>query len=138
MPILMHHIWSVAVNNTAQPLYTSDSPVVLFPHDNDPRFGGAGFGCRGIEILLPLSSRYLLVIRERTHFVERMRPVAEQPDGAVIPLRPEGVELYNRLQAADSYRWIYCTEDRFESVRELIKRFPAVAHVDRPRFSILG
>jgi hypothetical protein len=138
MPILMHHIWSVAVNDTPQPLLTSDAPVVLNPHVSHPLFGGAGFGCRGIEILLPLSARYLLVIRERGHFAPLMRPVILQPDGAVLPLKPAGVELYNRLQAANSYRWVYCPEDKFEQVRELIKQIPEVCDQDWPRFSVLG
>ncbi|MHB8973723.1 MAG: DUF4238 domain-containing protein [Pirellulaceae bacterium] len=138
MPILMHHIWSVAVNDTPQPLLTSDAPVVLYPHVTHPLLGGAGFGCPGIEILLPLSPRYLLVIRERGHFAPLMRPVNPQPDGAVLPLKPAGVELYNRLQVANCYRWVYCPEDKFEQVRELIKQFPEVCDQDRPRFSVLG
>jgi len=138
MPILMHHIWSVAVNDTPQPLFTSDAPVVLYPHVTHPLSGGTGFGCRGIEILLPLSPRYLLIIRERSHFAPLMRPVAEQPDGVVLPLKPEGVELYNRLQAANSYRWVYSPEDKFEQVQELISQFPEVCDQDRPRFSVFG
>lgn len=138
MPILMRHIWFVAVNETPQPLLTSDAPVVLNPHITHPRFRGAGFDSPGIEILLPLSPRYLLVIRERGHFAPLMRPVSSQPDGAVFPVRPADVELYNRLQAANSYRWVYCLEDKFEQVRELIKQFPKVCDQDRPRFSVLG
>lgn len=138
MRILMNHIWSVAVNDTPHPLLTSDAPVVLNPHSTHPLFGGAGFGCRGIEILLPLSPRHLLVIRDRAHFAPLMRPVSSQPDGAVLPLRPAGVELYNRLQAANSYRWVYCPEDKFEQVQELIKQFPEVCDQDRIRFSVFG
>lgn len=138
MPILMHHIWSVAVNDTSQPLITSDSPVVLIPHVTHPLLGGGGFGSHGIEISLPLSPRHLLVIRERGHFEPLMRAVVPQPDGAVLPLDSAGVELYNRLQAANSYRWVFCPEDRFEQVRKLIEQFPEVRDQDRPRFSVLG
>ena len=51
---------------------------------------------------------------------------------------PAGVELYNRLQAANSYRWVFCSADKFDQVRDLIKQLPEVCDPDRPRFSVLG
>lgn len=67
-----------------------------------------------------------------------MRVMVPQSDGAVLLLNPAGVELYNRLQAANSYRRVFCPEDRFEQVRELIEHFAEVSDHDRPRFSVLG
>jgi hypothetical protein len=49
-------------------------------------------------------------------------------------------ELFNKLQPAVSYRWVYvyCSGDKFEQVRELIKEFPDGCDQDRPRFFVLG
>ena len=111
---------------------------MLYPHIPETLHGGTGFGCKGIEILLSLSSRYLLIIRERTHFAPLMRPVVEEPDGVVLHLRPEGVALYNSLQIASSFRWIYSSTNEFAHVQELIKRFPELINPERSRFSASG
>ncbi len=61
-PIIFDHIWLIGDNQTSQPLYTSCVPVVKRGHFIHPRYGGGGFGSRGVEIQLPLSSRFVLII----------------------------------------------------------------------------
>jgi len=67
-----------------------------------------------------------------------MKQLTPEPDGAVLPLRLEGVTYYNNYQACGSYRHIYSPEDIFDQVRAFMAAFPDVADRERPRFSILG
>ena len=134
MPVLLGHIWLIAQNDTSQPLFTSDAPVILYPHVSHPLYGGSGFASRGVEILFPLSSRYVLVLRERSYFAT----LGGATDGTLLRLRLESVAFYNGFQICESYRQIYSSEDRFDQVRELIEQFPAICDRERPRFSVLG
>ncbi len=138
MPVLLDHIWSIGDNRTPLPLFTSDAPVVRYPHVNHPPYGGSGFASTGVEILLPLSPRYVLILRERNHFAPLMRELTLDSDGAVLLLRPEGVSLYNRFQVWNSHRQIYGPQDEFDQIRELMEKFPAMCDQARPRFTISG
>ena len=57
-PTLLEHIWLIGDNVTSQPLFTSDAPVIKHPHLFHDVYGGNGFVLAGIEIQLPLSSRF--------------------------------------------------------------------------------
>ena len=128
------HIWLIAQDDTSQPLFTSDAPVIRYPHVSHPLYGGSGLASRGVEILFPLSSRYVLVLRERSYFAT----LGGATDGTLLRLRLESVAFYNGFQICESYRQIYSSEDRFDQVRELIEQFPVICDRERPRFSVLG
>jgi hypothetical protein len=138
MPVVLDHIWSIGDNNTPQPLFTSDAPVVLYPHVNHPLYGGSGFASKGIEILLPLSPRYILILRERCHFAPLMEGLTPSPDGAVLLMRPEGVSLYNNFQVCNSHRQVYSPQDTFDEIRGLMEKFPGMYDQTRPRFTVSG
>jgi hypothetical protein len=57
---LCQHIWIVGINDTPQPFYTSDTPIVKRSHFNEPGKSHTGLGSPGIEINFPLSPKYAL------------------------------------------------------------------------------
>jgi Protein of unknown function (DUF4238) len=130
MTILFEHIWIIGENNTSQPLYTSDNPVVRHSHAKPYR--GSGFASPGIEIIFPLSSRHILVLLDRPHFKQS----DYLTDRIVHKLLPEQVLHYNVSQVRDSYRQVFCQQDLFDQAREYIEVFPDVCEPARPRIGI--
>lgn len=124
---LTNHIWLVGVNETRQPLYTSDSPVVKKAHTQHP----PGFASEGIEIAFPITPKHVLILCDRTFF----RPY-ERIDGKSVSLSASNVNYYNVLQVFQSYRQIYCPSDKFSLARKICKKHPEVCTPDRTRFQI--
>jgi Protein of unknown function (DUF4238) len=130
MTILFEHIWIVGENRTSQPLFTSDAPIIRYSHARP--YPGSGFASPGIEILLPLSSRYILVLLDRPYF-KRSEYLT---DGIVHQLIPEQVVHYNASQVRDSYRQVYCEEDRFDLAWDYIEQYPEVCDRYRQKVKI--
>jgi hypothetical protein len=130
MTILFEHIWVVGENNTPQPLFTSDNPVVR--HSHAKPYQGSGFASPGIEILFPLSSRHILILLDRAYF-QRSEYLK---DGIVHQLVPDQILHYNVSQVRDSYRQVFCQLDQFDQARDYIKVYPDVCDPDRPRVDI--
>jgi hypothetical protein len=131
--VLLNHIWLLGVNNTTQPLYTSDHPIVKMPHKKDPHQiqSYSGFASEGIEIALPLASKYILILCERTfhkHFVSK--------DGQSIVLDSNGVTYYNSLQVSQSYRQVYCSSNSFVLAEEMCNKHPELCEPDRTRILV--
>ncbi|MCJ7667075.1 MAG: DUF4238 domain-containing protein [Anaerolineae bacterium] len=124
---LTNHIWLVGVNETRQPLYTSDSPVVKKAHTQHP----PGFASEGIEIAFPITPKHVLVLCERTFF----RTLAKL-DCRSVSLKAGNVTYYNSLQVFQSYRQIYCPSDKFSLARKICKKHPEVCTPGRTRFQI--
>ena len=106
--VLVHHIWIVGVNQTAHPFYTSDNPVVAFPHKQHPIRSYSGLRSEGIEVAFPMNSRYILALLERTYHA-----ACEVLDCRSMPIGEAGVTFYNGVQVAGSDRWVYCQTDSF-------------------------
>lgn len=128
--VLCDHIWYVAENDTDQPFFISDAPLVR--HAHVPQ-GGLGLASRGIEVALPLSPKHILVLLERSHF-ERQ----QDKEGRVQRLLPGNVAWYNSHQIINSYRQIYCAKDKFDQVRKYEKEHPDVFALNRPRIDVRG
>ena len=129
MDILFGHAWLIGENRTSQPMYISDAPVIRYSHARP--YQGSGFQTPGVEILLPLSSKYILIMLERAHFQQ-----PPQMDGRVLPLDEDRVFYYNCSQVRDSRRQIYCEEDKFDTAREFLADRPEYGEPDRSRFQI--
>lgn len=126
---ILSHIWVVGVNRTGMSLYTSDSPVVRYPHIRDPLLGTTGVACRGIEIDFPLSPQHVLMACEREH--HRHMAVWENK---AFPFEDANCVLFlNRLQTSEAYRQIYSDSPDFIQAIELLKQLPALGQLDRPR-----
>lgn len=129
--ILNHHIWMVGINETAQPLFTSDHPVVKRAHIKHPFLSFNGVGSEGIEIAFPLSSKHILLMFERTYFKEHERMDCKQ-----ISLTDDNMTYYNSLQVFQSYRQIYCPTDSFALVEQICREQPDVCSPDRDRVQV--
>ena len=132
VPILLDHIWIVCDNQGAEPFYTSDSPVVIVPHSDQGPYGGAGFGSRGVQVVLPLSTRYTLTLWERTYFSAELL----QYEGKVRPMIQQWIPIYNGYQVSSSARQVYCAADQFKMIPDLMEKFPELGNPTRTRFTI--
>ncbi|HMH42895.1 MAG TPA: DUF4238 domain-containing protein [Pyrinomonadaceae bacterium] len=129
--VLYKHIWVIGLNHTPHALYSSDHPVVRLPHVRRPFRGNMGIACRGIEIALPLSSKHILFLRERSHFKSY-----EPLEGRCIELSQPNVECYNSLQVTQSHRQVYCENDDFDLARDICARSPRVSSPLRDRITV--
>ncbi|WP_040447153.1 DUF4238 domain-containing protein [Eubacterium ventriosum] len=116
--------WMVLINETGMPFYTSDNPVVRYGH-----CGQMGYGSRGIEIAFPINSRLILVLRDRDYF---------STDGVLhkhfCKIDEENVIFYNALQVQQSYRYVFCKEEKFDLANDILKKEPELSDINRNRF----
>lgn len=117
--VLRQHIWLVGRNETVQPLFTSDNPFIRSEHVKNPLISNYGIGSPGIEIALPLSPKYVLILCERVIHKNR-----EDDDLKVIPLSDDNVLHYNALQVEQSFRQVYSSNDQFELVKDMCRVNP--------------
>ena len=127
--ILLNHIWIIGVNESDQFLYTSDNPVVRQSYQNKP--GYAGLASPGIQISLPLTPEYILLLCEKNTFKE-----VAHLDCHSLSLDSEGVRYYNHLQVFQSYRQIYCSKSDFLLAAEICCEYPQVCNPDRGRTQV--
>ena len=121
MPFMFKHLWFIAENSSEQPFMTSDAPVVVVGRPDCGEFEGLGLISLGVEIVLPISPRYLLVLLERSYWEPKLR----LPDGFVFPFETaEVVARYNRLQMSFCKRQVYCGDDRFEDAVGYLMEHP--------------
>lgn len=125
---LEEHIWIFGVNDTKHSLYTSDNPIAKHPHKHRYFPTSGGFKSEGIEVVLPISPRFLLMMRERTYHVE-MEEIEEE----LYPLTEENVTFYNRLQVIQSYNQVVCRDDDFDEARDVCERTAEVSRRDKRR-----
>jgi hypothetical protein len=130
---LIDHIWFVGCNTTDQPFFTSDAPVARVFHNPDPYMGSKLAGVSGIEIALPLSPKFILVLADRVFW----KPI-EKFEGRVVAFDIDKVKYYNALQVWWSRRQVYCSEDKFDQVREMNAKNPALADINRPKVEMRG
>jgi hypothetical protein len=129
--IFLGHVWLIGDNQTDHHLYTSDAPISIsstMPH------GHTGFGSRGVEIALPLCSRFMLFLCERNWFTQTQ----SGSDGDVVILDDAMVKHYNGRHVCQCLRQIYCQEDQFDVAREVIEKYPEICDVGRSRFLVRG
>lgn len=128
--LLSHFFWHVGVNDTGQPLYTSDNPVIMRSHLAAEAYG---IGSPGIEIMFPLSPRHILILGEREQF-----PGMALVDRKTTVLRPENVLYYNSGQVLQSYRDVYSSTSDFLLAVDVCARNPHVCIPDRERIQVIG
>jgi len=114
--MLCDHIWIVLKNDTTQPFYTSDNPIVKQIHiENED-----GFASPGIEIAFPLTPNHMLVLFEREYFQS-----FETIENNVLSTTDiEFIGHYNTLQVNSSNRQIYSSLNNFELIEVLSKINP--------------
>lgn len=130
--ILNSHIWLICKNITTTPYYTSDHPVVKRAHLVRPHRSDAGFRSVGIEIAMPISSEYLLVLYERTYH----KDFESYDNDIIIHHDPQNVIYFNSLQVSRSYRSIFCSERNFEMAEEMVNTHPELKQLNYKRVGL--
>ena len=110
-------IWTVGVNTTRFPLYTSDTPVQSGNAKHNISMVG-GFQSEGSFVTYPLSSEYILVLQERSYFANQY----EVLENKLVPVTIDGVNLFNRMQVLGAYRMVFCQQRKFEFAQAVHKR----------------
>ncbi|PSL31712.1 DUF4238 domain-containing protein [Chitinophaga ginsengisoli] len=127
--ILNSHIWLVCKNITSTPYYTSDHPVVKQAHLIRPHRSDTGFRSVGIEIAMPISSQYLLVLYERTYH-NGFEPYDNE---IIVHHNPQNVIYFNSLQVSRSYRSVFCSEKNFGMAEEMVNTHPEMKQLNYKR-----
>ncbi|WDL99794.1 DUF4238 domain-containing protein [Alicyclobacillus sp. ALC3] len=116
--ILFEQIWTVVTRSDDGVFYTSDTPVICFNHvDGTLQVGG--LGKPGIEVIYPLNSRLVLVIRERS-YLQRFSAF----DNRYALIEGESADTYNEWQALMARRLVFCGMDQFEQAKEVVANAP--------------
>ena len=154
VPLFYYKPWILLKTTKGNPFFISDNPVTLQNERDFGLCGNLGLGVEGIEIYMPLSSQLslgilcpihekeIISLHEQFSDVRQRRPeIVEQlgeraawcdnlrsgiGTGAAIPTPPEVVLNLNSLQVYFSSRFVYCTNDSFDLVREMIRKNPRV------------
>ncbi len=117
---LLHHIWAIGINTTAQPLFTSDTPVVK---QGQPG-GGNGFGSPGIEVAFPLTHEDVLILFDRGVYRQ-----LEFLENTHLTLVAENIIHYNSLQIMQSYRHVCCSERKFDLAVQICNEHPELCQI---------
>lgn len=125
--------WLVGKTTDYNPFYASDSPLIRIPHVRHPFWGTGGIASPGVELAFPLSSKYILVMYERSYHKN-----AAMVDRLVVDLDPEDVNRYNFLQTLECNRQVYSASDSFAIAQRAIAEHPKCREVDRSRVLING
>jgi hypothetical protein len=127
--IFEQHIWILCENNTNLPFITSDNPIAKIANVQNEHRSYGGFASKGIEIIFPLNSKYLLAICEREFFkklevIENKRLIINDVDQ---------IKYYNILEITESYRQVFSCENYFKNIAELKKIYPESFDINRKR-----
>jgi hypothetical protein len=119
---LYNHIWLVGINKTNFNFYTSDNPVVKNGRIKDELISYEGLGSKGIEIAFPISSNLIIILVEREYFKDY-----EKVENQFIVLdNEEYIKWYNSIQVLSSFRQVYCEDNEFNFIQQMIKEQPDV------------
>ena len=154
VPFFENKTWMLLKTSKQDPFFISDNPVTLQNKKDFGFYGNLGLRVEGIEIYMPLSNQLSLgifcpsheeeitklhqkfsAIRQKqpeaaallgdraTYLADLMRGIST---GAAISIPHDTVLNLNSLQVRFSSRFVYCTCDCFDLVREMIKTDPRV------------
>jgi hypothetical protein len=130
--ILFHHIWVVQESFEKEVFLTSDHPFGKRGHITNTWRSMNGIASKGIEIVFPLSPRYLLTLMERTHFAK-----AQALDGRKVRLTSHDNMIYcNQFQIKQSNRFIFSRENDFDFAKTVIRDEPTHGDPDRKRVEV--
>jgi hypothetical protein len=115
--VLNSHIWFVGVNQTDQPFYTSDAPLVRKAHMPEDLMSYSGLGSKGIELSFPVSDKLIITLCERSY-----HKVVEPVENLFFPIYDlEVIKYYNSMQVIECERQVYCSQNKFALIDEYKK-----------------
>lgn len=131
--IFYDHVWVIQKAYEDEVFYTSDNPIAMRGHVEIPGswMSMSGINSPGIEIVFPISSKYLLVLYERNYF-----RLAERDENRVVPLLCADNMIYaNHFQVASSTRFVFSRDTDFSLVERILTEEPHLADPARRRIS---
>jgi hypothetical protein len=129
--ILDGHIWLIARRHEVKGFYCSDSPVTKRGYVNDEFLRGTGYATRGVEIHIPISHDYEILLYEREYHHNM-----KSKDGEVMNLSVDLVNYHRQFAVIHSTRFVFCKDNDFEFAKMLCERDPSLRDMDRLRFRI--
>ena len=127
--ILSSHIWVIGKQHVSQSFYTSDAPITKHSNVKITGRGNDGIACEGIEVHVPISHDFNLMLYERKHFED----VAHM-DGHVLELNSSDYMVYQRqFPVKYSSCFVFCREDDFELARTICAEEPHWRDENRKR-----
>lgn len=118
----------LGVNEFATPLWTSDHPVARKASIRDDHQSYMGLASPGIQVSLPVSPTYILLLFDREYF-SRLRYL----DGGRVSLSGKEVEQYNKLQLLQANRQVFSRSGDFGVATEMRREYPNAFALERPR-----
>ncbi len=125
---LLDHIWIVGANDTGQPLYSSDNPVIAAAHNEVPPIDSGRLAAEGIEIQWPISPKYILLL-----YNGQRRAESKADDGRVVQMNSDDVLYFNCVQVAGCWRCVYVNDGDFSIADEVCSAHPEICSPDRYR-----
>jgi hypothetical protein len=125
--IILNSIWIIGINRTSNLFYTSDNPVVIKRHVDFPGLMIVALDDPSMETAYPLSPKHILLIRERSHFIESAHLDCKSLDFNV----PGNIDNYNELQVSQSHRQVYSRKNEFSTALNICKKFPQFRDLSR-------
>lgn len=120
--------WTLLVNNTEVPIWTSDDPVCRHNPINQTPHGRLGLLSKGINLYFPLSPRLLLLLSDPTSY------------GFVGPCHrltdPMTVVFHNDLQVVQSNRHLFSNKNDFSQAQRRLEENPEFGDTDRKRSKV--
>ena len=116
--ILLNSRWTLLVNRTKVPFWTSDNPVALFNPIDYGNDSGVGFAVRGIQTHFPLNSKLLLTILD---------PESYDTPAVKIVKDPERVSQENEFQLYNATRFVISAMNDFSMARKISEQDEALA-----------
>jgi hypothetical protein len=113
--MLLIHKWALFQNTSKIPYWTSDNPVCK--HNETPAsfYGNLGLLSPGIQIIFPLSPKFLLFIFDSRQYREvNSHEFADE----------ENVIYYNSCQVFNSIKQIYAPDDNFDLANRILTDHP--------------
>lgn len=128
--ILYRHIWFIDEAYGGEEFITSDNPFVKRGHLSDEYRSMDGIACEGIEIMFPLSPKYLVTMVDRHGFAH-----AEPFDGKRKALKCSEHMIYkNQFQIQQSSRFVFSSCGDFSFTKTVLDEEPHNRDPDRRRF----
>lgn len=109
--ILANHIWLIGFNDFGKnkAFYTSDHPVAKLSHLS-------GIASKGVKITFPLNSDVIIILLEKEYFNKY-----KILENKIIQLTTHQIDNINSMQILSSDRQIYCRDQDFDLVKQIIK-----------------
>jgi len=126
--IIFQMKWTMIINKTKTPFWTSDNPIVIHNSIDHYPYGNLGFTKSGIELHFPLNPRTLLVMCDPITFYH------EPSKKTIRDFRYVIWELHQQMNS--STRFIFSNNADFSFAKKVIKDSPEVADIKRKRIVV--